>query len=242
MYRQIKKIVPINLKRRQDKLILYYGAMQSWGVKPDEIFPFEAHDAQDYGSVYDIRDAAKGDLPFWNKLKDNWFDEWAQKGTLCCMWSMQSVLKQISEDDDKDTLTMMMTDHYCLRRLIWDIQSCVNKVGDYDIMQMHHWQGNFRKGNHPPTFPTPFYDFPEISDGLAGAGDTVLLLNPVGAGRILEWWSDMPYHLLEILLYHKSFESPENCRSTIVPTNWVFGPLPIEHLTGNPDSERLTNV
>lgn len=235
---RIGKVVPINLKRRQDKLCAFHGAMQSWGTPPEKIEPFEAHDASDYETSFDVRDAAIQQFPFWRKLSDDWFrTAYIGKGSLCCLWSMQSVLQEIGRGKP-GSLSLMMTDHYCIRRLWWDLDKDLRLFPDFGIFQMSHWH-NETNANRPKHFPTPIGLVDDVSKGLAGAGDTALLLTPRGANMILNWSSGKPWHLIEILLHEISYDNPPSCLSSILPNNWASGPIVLDMVTGGPNSERL---
>lgn len=245
----VTKVRVINLKRRYDKLLAFHGAAQSRDVKPKDIEPFEAHDAQDYESPYSIREAASAQFPFWSKLSDQWIkDGYLGKGSLCCLWSMQCVLELIGQEESGTDLTLMITDHYYLRCFLWELNDKLMNFNDMDILQLHHWTSYKKDFDYPPTFPTPILsmpyismkNFPEFSCGLAGLGDTAIVLSPEGARRVLGWCEEMPYHLLERLFYVKSFTEYDKCFSSIIPSQWVAGPIELEALTGNPNSERLT--
>ena len=245
----IERIIPINLKRRQDKLIAYHGAMQAYDVPVDVIKPFGAYDAEGYDSVYEIREAASKMFPFWGNLTDAWLDDgWLGKGSLCCLWSMQSVLKQIAES--KLGLSIMMTDNYYLRKVWNDLHKALDQVGEFDIFQLHHWSNC--DGEYPTQyvnylvpyadyFPTPLPHYPSISAGLAGAGDSVLILSPYGAEQILHWSSQEPSDLIETVLYKQAMKSDKpmtGCLSPVKPWLWSDGTISLEFITGRPDSER----
>lgn len=237
--REIKKIVPINLKRRLDKLIAFSAASQVVSIPPDIIKPFEAKDAADFSDVYEVRDAAVVDFPFWSKLTDEWLDgEWLGPGSLCCMWSMQLVLQDISENSTDTDLVIMMTDHYFLTKKWHQLESDIDAIGDFDLFQLHHWFDDARMP-YSPSFPSPLVHFPEVSEGLAGAGDTCLIISKLGAGNILDWWESQPFHLLEVLLHIMAHRGVDNCLSAVYAHEWTGGPLSVEKLTGKPDSERL---
>ena len=87
--RKIKQIIPINLKRRQDKLIAYYGAMHTSFTPYEIIKPFEAHDGADYANSFEVREEAQKEFPFWSKMTDEWIHAgYLKRGSLCCLWSM----------------------------------------------------------------------------------------------------------------------------------------------------------
>ena len=224
----------VNLKRRLDKLIGYYGMMQSRSVPRDKIIPFAAYDAADYPDGFAIRDAAQKEFPSWKNMPDRQA-RIAGRGDLCCIWSFQSVINRIAQGDSMQLFT---TDHYCITWDWWDLRNFMRKLPEFDIFQMEHW-GSLKNGNLAPGFPRPLLDFPEISEGLAGAGDAVLALTPKGAGRILDWWFETPrLFLLERLLYRKSHEQLGKCLSPVVSRDFVWGPLKLDHLTGKTNSER----
>ena len=241
------KVIPINLKRRIDRLCAFYGAMQSHRYPIEVIQPFEAHDGLEYGTVFEVREAALQEFPFWSRLDDDWLGaRYLGIGSLCCLWSMQSVLNQIGQEP-ANSLCVMTTDHFVLSRSYTQLRQELDLMVDNDIFQLDHWNADTVKHNpgvdrlhpaHPPTFPTPYFSYPEISKGLAGAGD-ILMLTPAGARRVLEWSSDEPYHLIEYLLWKKSFEVTDRCISTIVPAHWVWGPILLTPVTGQSESDRL---
>lgn len=240
MPRTIEKINVINLKRRQDKLIGYYAMMQAWGTPPEMICPFEAYDAIDYLDSFEIRDAGIKQFPYWRKLDEDWLRRWP-KGNFCCMWSMQSVLSKIAEGRDNSKYELMTTDHYGLRIMFEDLLFCVKQIPDFDLFQIWHWASPKWQDRLPEGFPRPLKENPKISHGLAGPGDTFLLMNPRGAQLLLDWWSEAPFHLLEVLIHNNSLLEPSNCVASINPWDFCWGPLKLEHLTGLVESERETN-
>lgn len=223
----------VNLKRRFDKLIGYYGMMLSRSVPFDVIVPFQAYDAADYEDGFAVRDEVIKDFSFWKKIPDEWFG-YRGRGSMCCMWSFQSVLRKIA---DGNAFQLFTTDHYCIKWNWWDLNVFVSKLPEFDIFQMEHW-GSEKEGNLPPHFPDPIEGFPNISRGLAGPGDAVLLLSPKGASRILDWWSENPVLLLEQLLHIFSKDNPSGCISPVVSRDFVWGSLMLESLTGKINSER----
>lgn len=236
--RRIVRIVPINLKRRKDRLIAYWGALQVNQIPLDLVTPFEAHDAKDYPSNFEIRSQAEIDFPFFSKLSREWLSrDGLGKGSFCCLWSMLSVIKLISQGQSENELVIMMNDRMMLTKH-WDrLQADIDKLGNFDIFQMWNW-GREPEIARPPNFPKPLSSFPTVSEGLAGAGDACLMLSPRGASRILDWAAEYPFHLIEILLHVKSFHNEGWCVSAINNYEWCRGHISLETLVGLPDSER----
>lgn len=234
---RIKQVIPINLKRREDKLIAYYGAMHVTQVPHEMIKPFWAHDAADYPTAYDVREAAAKEFSFWNKLDDTWLDaRWLGRGSLCCLWSMQSVLKMIAEDRDPHSLSVMSTDGVAFTRHWRHINVDIDLyLPDVDIFQLWHHDGTHPR---PPHFPDPLEDFPLVSRGFGGMGDGCFVLSPYGAQMILDWSAEKPYHLLEILMYEHSFDVLPGCYSPVEYWRWCRPHIDLEAIFGRPDSER----
>ena len=87
--RKIKQIIPINLKRREDKLLAFYGAMHTSFTPFELIKPFEAYDGADYANSFEVREEAQKEFPFWSKMTDEWIHAgYLKRGSLCCLWSM----------------------------------------------------------------------------------------------------------------------------------------------------------
>lgn len=236
--RSIKRIVPINLKRREDRLIAYWGALQVNNYPLDLVTPFSAHDAKDYPSNFEIRNVAENDFPFFSKLSKEWLShEGLGKGSFCCLWSMLSVIKLISEEHDSNDLVIMMNDRMMFTKYWDNLEEDIDKLGDFDIFQMWNWSRDPEIAR-PPSFPSPLSNFPSVSEGLAGAGDACLMLSPRGAKRILDWAAEYPFHLIEILLHVKSFHNEGGCISAINNYEWCRGHISLESLVGLPDSER----
>ena len=231
----ITRIRVINLKRRVDKLAAFYGAIHVTEVPYSVIEVFEAHDAADYRDGFAVREAASREFPFWRKLSDVWIGRGhLGRGSLCCLWSMQSVLRLIGEGNDD--LAVLTTDGCPFSRNWQDLCATVGEIGVFDIFQLRHWESEKRP--RPDSFPSRLDTVPEVSKGLGGAGDGCFVLTPAGANRILEWCEERPFDSLEILLFHKSFEVVEGCVSPVVCSEWIRPHIELESVFGQPDSER----
>lgn len=234
--KKITRIIPINLKRRRDKLLAYYGALFATYTPFKLVEPFEAHDAADYPTSHDVRDAAMVEFPFWSNLHDDWLREYGKRGTLCTNWSMQSVLRKISELP-QDELAVMCTDGVPFTRNFYDMRTEIAYMPDFDIFQLWHWDSDVFP--RPAHFATLVEGYEErLSWGLGGAGDGCFILTPYGASRILEWCESLPYHILEHLIHVKSLENPPGCISPLYPYSWVRPHIVLEPFFGEPDSER----
>ena len=235
--RKIKQIYPINLKRRQDKLVAYFGAMHTSFTPFELIKPFPAHDGADYADAFEVREAAQKEFPFWSKLTDEWIQAGhLGRGTLCCLWSMLSVLKMISEDPDKNDLSFLCTDGVPFTKKWFDLKVYIEQIPvDFNIFQVWSWS----RASHPyaPHFPDRIPYFDQISRGLAGAGDA-LFLTPEGASRILQWASDDPWHNIETLIFEKARENPPSCISAVDSYEWVRPHMDFQGYFGRIDSER----
>ena len=236
MAKKVNQIIPINLKRRQDKLIAFYGALHTSFVPYEIVKPFEAHDALDYPTAYDVREAASKEFSFWNKLDDEWIDaDYLKRGSLCCLWSMQSVLSIIASESDSGWY-VMCTDGVPFTMNWYRMHDRLNRLGDFDIFQLwHSEQDNYPS---PPHYPTPHPNDDSVSMGLAGLGDGCFILTPTGASRILEWCEQEPWHNLEVLIYGKSFDEVQGCISTIKILRWVRPHINFEPFFGSVLSER----
>ena len=232
----ITKIRPINLKRRFDKLAAYYGGMHTSFVPFDVIEPFEAHDAKDYPDGFAVREAASKEFPFWKKLSDEWIrDGWLKRGSLCCLWSMQSVLEIIASSNDH--LAVMCTDGSPFVMNWFDMQQRLRKLPPFDIFQLWH-------SDDSPSYP--YYDWypspvevdDSVSYGLAGLGDGCFILSPYGADLMLEWCEETPYHNIEVMVYGKASERLDGCLSTIKQYEWIRPHIDFEEIFGRVLSER----
>lgn len=235
--RELDSIRPINLERRKDKLLAYYGGMRISRTPLAVIKPFYAHDAADYKSSFEVREAASKEFIFWRRMHDDWIKKGhLKKGTLCCLWSMQSLLRIIGEGEDNNKLSFMCTDGLLLSTHFEALCGAVRNVESFDILQLWHWSCLCDEET-PQSFPTPVLGDYRISSGLGGCGDG-LVVSPRGARQILSWCEDYWYYPIERLMGVKSFESPSDCVSTISPSDWCCPHIDLESVFGHPDSER----
>ena len=234
--KEITRIRPINLKRRVDKLIAYYGAMHTAFVPYEVITPFAAHDAQDYPDAFAVREAAEQQFPFWSKLDDDWIRAgWLKRGSLCCMWSMQSVLEIIGAGGND--WEVMCTDGTPFTMNWWKMQERLNKLPDFDIFQLWH-SDTEAAYPYPSWYPYPVGENDSVSYGLAGLGDGAFILTPQGANQMLAWCDETPWHNIEVMIYGKSASRLPRCLSTIKRFQWVRPHIDFEGLFGGIDSER----
>ena len=243
----LDKIICINLKRRQDKLISWVGAAQARRVPLEAIEVFHAHDAQDYESNHAVIHAAAQDFPFWNKLleMDDWIHaEYLGKGSLCCLWSMQSVIRSIAERAHDNKAYIMIVDRYYLRTDWGDLWKLFLGLGGFDIFQMHYWYPEdpthmlYRASKRHLGEITSYH--PDIGHGLGGIGDSCLAMTPVGAQKLLDWSAEKPWHLIEILLGEIGYNQEKDLSDCYygISDRWSSGPIRLESLLGISDSDR----
>lgn len=240
------QIIVMNLKRRRDRLFAWYGATHSAFVPVEAIHVFEGYDGLEYVDMCHVISEAQKDFSFWGKLADDnkwidaeWIDaEWIGKGSLAVMWSMQVVLSAIARQ--RNGWYILTCDHFFVKANYKDWLDFFGKL-DFDILQLHWWHDD--KTLLCEHFPSPVDGFPDLSHGFAGAGDAIFAVTPEGANRLLDWWSEHPYHVLEVLLHEKSMINDkvdlEYCYSLINQWDWIGGQILLEKYSGMPDSDRM---
>ena len=252
----LQKIIVCTLKRRPDKLHAWLGAIQtSMDLRKPTDLPanIEIHygvDGNDYTDTRHVISEAQQEFSWWGDLTDEWIDAgWHGKGTLCCIWSFQQILKRIAGDPNLNNIYLMSVDRYWLEKK-WDqLESIFAKIPYIDILQLHYWYHNVDKPHDNAELweYLPYHTVHKkietetrgIYHGLAGAGDSMNAIGPNGAKMILDWYAESPHHMLEILLAEHAHDPLEHCFFADPWWEWSQGPLRTETWTGMTDSERV---
>ena len=245
----IKAIVMFTLDRRPERKWAWLGAIKSQRVPDDCIHIMSAMDGAAYSDIDTLVDAVVDDgFPWFEVFKDS---QWSgpehphsKQGNLATTWSFLRAFRKVIK---LDVLSIVMVDNYFLGKGWWFFGQLVKGLEDLRILQLHHWDSRkhpnpeFRNDNFPRVRWYPDEVQKDISRGLAGAGDSVIMVSPAGAQQIIDWSAEQPYFLIENLLWHFAHEGPHPGCYSIVKTGyeeWADGRIFLQHWTGASDSDR----
>lgn len=250
---RIKAVIAFTLDRRSERRWAWLGAMKAQQVPDDVVHIMSAMDGGAYPNIESLVDAVVEDgFPWFERFKDPEWDKpehpHSKLGSLATTWSFLRAFRKVIE---LDVLSIVMVDNYYLGRWWWDFNRLIETLDDLRILQLHHWDSRkhpnpeFRNDNYPrvPWYPDEVCR--DVSKGLAGVGDSVLLLSPSGAQQIIDWSEEQPHFLIENLLWYYAHQGVHPGCYSIVKyererNEWADGRIFLEKYTGAPDSERTT--
>jgi hypothetical protein len=199
----------------------------SHNVFPEQIIPFSAPDAKEYGSSEAVIKAAIVDgFPHFEARLGDWLAEarandWdsGKPGDIACFWGLQRIYREIANGED---IAIAMVDDFILparMNVLNEMVSAVEKK--LKIIQLAHWENiNLIAEGEPVRYmswyPSPHPKDSRISMGIASAGDVGLILSPEGAATLLKWCAD---------------RYEERCRWPVEMAMW-FNAKTTAHLTG----------
>ena len=197
----IDKIYFLNLDRRQDKKYACIGMLLSHNVFSDQIVPFSAPDAKEYGSSEAVIEAAIEDgFPHFEARLGDWLvqakaNDWdsGKPGDIACFWGLQRIYREIANSDG---IALAMVDDYILPARLNVLDDMTRAArNNLNIVQLAHWEDpNLLAEGQPvcymPWYPMPYPRDDRLSIGIASAGDIGLILSREGAATLLKWCAD----------------------------------------------------
>ena len=245
----IGAVITFTLERRPERKWAWLGAVKSEHVPDAHLHIMSAQDGKRYPNIAGLIDAVVADgFPWFAMFKES---EWnrpehphSKLGNLATTWSFLRAFRRVLE---LDVISLIMVDNYFLSKRWHHFENLIAPLQDLRILQMHHWDSRhhpdpkFRNDLFPrvPWYPNEVA--PDISKGLAGAGDSVLILSPAGAAQLINWSETCPWFLIETLLWHYAHQGPQSGCYAVIKKDfdvWVDGRILLERWTGGPDSER----
>ena len=249
IHHNIKAVIMFTLNRRPERKWAWLGAVKSRHVSDETIHIMAAMDGKTYPNIEALVDAVVADgFPWFEIFKDPQWDKpehpHSKLGNLATTWSFLRAFRKVIE---LDVLSIVMVDNYFLGKGWYYFDKLIEPIDDLRILQLHHWDSRkhpnpeFRNNDFPrvPWYPDEVCR--DVSRGLAGVGDSTLLLSPSGAQQIIDWSKEQPHFLIENLLWHYAHQGPHPGCYSIVKTGydeWADGRIFLENWTQQPDSER----
>ena len=230
---QLNRAMYINLDSQPERHFYIRGLLTGMDCPLDSIARIPAKPGKDYPNKESICEAAAADgFPF---LKDIWEKTHMCLPKLGLQWSWCGALREIASGDD---ITLLMVDHYILRKPYPVFQQLVGSITDVElnIVQVAQWYPHFDNNWLDGLMPSHLKDpwIPKVASpryirfyneflnyGFNGAGDGVTIYSPAGAKMMLEWLEDNPYFHPEYQIYRKSEKEVEGCFSVNYPHTWV---------------------
>lgn len=249
MSNEIKKVIPVSLKRRRpEKGWAVIGGLIAQDFPLEMIDVHDAMDGYDFDDVYEVCDAAVADgFPGFGTLKQQWLEKTdftdleTTTGHFCCAWSYLQAWRKIAEGDGH---CVFMADKFVFRRSYYVLQVIIDRIPDLHIFQIAH------NDVVPGYDRVPWYPGEEavpetgIMKGLAGCGEGVMVFSPKGAQQAIDYWNERPHWIsTEALMWDISREGPHDGFYSAIEGletgSWVNYALLLEHFTGKTDTERI---
>ena len=245
----IEKVYFLNIPRRLDKYYAAIGSLLTLGVPESCIERFPGEDASQYETNYDVCKAAIADgfTHFETMFDDEWLDsghEMVGRGSLCCLWSMQKMHRTIA---DKNKTVIAMTDNYVLPYRFDKLNEIISPLSDLRVLQLSHWDKSLYSQIFPDSeirqmdyYPNLHPRDDRLSIGLAGIGDTGLIVSQQGSIDTLKWCSEYPKMYVELMYWYVAKnKNTLGCYSlNYSHPKYLHCRIKLERFTSESDSER----
>ena len=202
-------VIP-SLERRDDRWYTCLGNLLTRHIPADRISRFIARDGKQYRSVNDAREHAIHMFPDCKYLDG----EQSSPYTYCWCWTWYEILCQIAKEDNESTLILL--DDWGLRinhsQISNHVRCVYNTNYEFKIIQYVNTAPNCKVNPAKPNLPE-FTD--DLTHEIAGSGDILTLMSPLGAKAFLQNMENHPMCSPEGLFWFFAYEADQSgCYST----------------------------